>query len=50
VPSYYFKLVYDPNTNRAWAHWIANTNEARPSKPISYHDLVKRTGIEFCQA
>ncbi|EKZ98663.1 DNA/RNA non-specific endonuclease [Cupriavidus sp. HMR-1] len=47
VPSYYFKLVYDPTTNRAWAHWIANTNEARPSKPISYHELVKRTGIEF---
>jgi endonuclease G len=47
VPSYYFKLVYDQTTNRAWAHWIANTNEARPSKPISYRELVKRTGIEF---
>lgn len=47
VPEYYFKLVYDATTNRAWAHWIANTNEARPSKPISYAELVKRTGIEF---
>lgn len=47
VPDYYFKLVYDQTTNRAWAHWIANTNEAHPSKPISYRELVKRTGVEF---
>lgn len=47
VPDHYFKLVYDKTTNRAWAHWIANTNEAHPGKPISYSELVKRTGIEF---
>lgn len=47
VPEYYFKLVYDQATNRAWAHWIANTNEANPTKPISYRELVKRTGVEF---
>lgn len=47
VPEHYFKLVYDQTTNRAWAHWIANTNEAHPSKPISYRELVKRTGVEF---
>ena len=47
VPSHIFKLVYDISTNRAWAHWISNTNEARISAPISYDELVKRTGIEF---
>lgn len=47
VPAYLYKLVYDPNTNRAWAHWIANTDEARAERPISYQELVRRTGIEF---
>ena len=47
VPDYLFKLVYDPNTGRSWAHWIENTDEARPRKPISYAELVSRTGIQF---
>jgi endonuclease G len=29
-------------------HWNThNTEEARAGKPISYEELVKRTGIEF---
>lgn len=47
VPKYLYKLVYDPATARAWAHWIENTNEARVGRPISYEELVKRTNIEF---
>jgi len=47
VPSHLFKLVYDPTTQRAWAHWLENTDWARVSKPISYDELVRRTGIEF---
>lgn len=47
VPSHIYKLVYDASTNRAWAHWIQNTDNARISPPISYGELVKRTGIEF---
>ncbi|CAH1387922.1 DNA/RNA non-specific endonuclease [Candidatus Nitrotoga sp. M5] len=47
VPQHLFKLVYDPATNRAWAHWLDNTDEARVGKPISYDELVMRTGIEF---
>ncbi len=47
VPTHLFKLVYDPGTNRAWAHWVENTDEARAGKPISYRELVARTGIEF---
>ena len=47
VPKYLFKLVYDQDTNRAWAHWHLNDDATRGSKPISYAELVKRTGIEF---
>lgn len=47
VPSHLFKLVYDATTNRAWVHLLANTDWARATRPISYEDLVARTGIEF---
>jgi endonuclease G len=47
VPNYLYKLVYDATTHRAWAHWIANTDQARAGQPISYAELVQRTGIEF---
>ncbi len=47
VPQHLFKLVYDPATGRAWAHWLDNTDSARAGKPISYSELVRRTGIEF---
>lgn len=47
VPKYLFKLVYDQDTNRAWAHWHLNDDSTRGSRPISYLELVKRTGINF---
>jgi len=47
VPIHLFKLVYDPSTNKAWAHWIDNKDAAMTNKPISYTELVKRTGISF---
>ena len=47
VPAYLYKLVYDPQTNRAWAHWIENSDHTRAARPISYRELVSRTGIEF---
>jgi endonuclease G len=47
VPKYLFKLVYDQEKNRAWAYWHENSNATRASKPISYRELVKRTGVEF---
>jgi endonuclease G, mitochondrial len=47
VPKYLFKLVYDQEKNRAWAHWHLNDDATRGSRPISYGELVKRTGIEF---
>lgn len=47
VPRYLFKLVYDTSSNRAWAYWLENTDKARVEKPISYAELVVRTGIDF---
>ncbi len=47
VPSHLYKLVYDPNRKTAWAYWVENTNEANMSPPISYQELVQRTGIDF---
>lgn len=47
VPKYLFKLVYDEDKNRAWAHWHLNDDATRGSKPISYSELVQRAGINF---
>jgi len=47
VPQHLFKLVFDPSTNRIWAHWLDNRDDARVGKPISYEELVRRTGIQF---
>ncbi len=47
VPTYLYKLVYDATTQRAWAHWQANRDGEKVSPPISYQELVKRTGIDF---
>ncbi len=47
VPSHLFKMVYDEKANRAWAYVVENTNEARMSRPISYQELVRYTGIQF---
>jgi endonuclease G len=47
VPTYLFKLVYDQDKNKAWAHWHLNDDATRGSKPITYAELVKRTGINF---
>ena len=47
VPKYLFKLVYDQSRNRAWAYWSENSNATLAPKPISYAELMKRTGVEF---
>jgi endonuclease G len=47
VPQHLFKLVYDPATHRAWVNWLDNTATASAGKPISYDELVRRTGIQF---
>ena len=47
VPTHLFKLVYDPSTQKAWAHWQPNTPDARVSPPISYKELERRTGMSL---
>ena len=47
VPTYLFKLVYDATTLRAWAHWQENREGETVGQPISYQELVKRTGVEL---
>lgn len=47
VPAYLYKLVYDATTHRAWAHWQQNREGETVSRPISYGELLKRTGVEF---
>jgi endonuclease G len=47
VPAYLYKLVYDAATQRAWAYWQENREGETAGRPISYGELVKRTGVEF---
>jgi len=47
IPTHLYKLVYDPNKNIAWASWVENTNEAQMAPPITYQELVQKTGIDF---
>ncbi|MBS7776994.1 DNA/RNA non-specific endonuclease [Acidovorax sp. CCYZU-2555] len=47
VPQYFYKLVYDPSNGNSWAHWQANEPRRKVSAPITYDELVRRTGIEF---
>lgn len=47
VPKYLFKFVYDEDANRAWAYWHENSNDTKASPPISYQELVEKTGINF---
>ena len=47
VPDAIWKLVYDPSRQRAWAHWLPNTNDAKAGPPISYSELVRRTGVHW---
>ncbi|CAN7359605.1 DNA/RNA non-specific endonuclease [Acidovorax sp. LjRoot129] len=47
VPTYLYKLVYDATDKRAWAHWQENREGETVSRPISYLELVKRTGVDF---
>jgi endonuclease G len=47
IPSHLYKLVYDPAKKLAWAYWVENTDDAQISAPISYVELIQKTGIDF---
>ncbi len=47
IPQRLFKLVYDPQARRAWAHVLPNTDDARLGPPMSYADFVQATGLNL---
>ncbi len=47
VPTHLFKLVYDATTQKAWAHWRANAEDALAGRPISYGELERRIRMEL---
>ena len=47
IPSHLYKLVYDPSKKLAWAYWVENTDDAQMGPPISYVELIQKTGIDF---
>lgn len=47
VPQAMFKLVYDISLDRAWAHWLPNTEDARMQAPISHEELTRRIGFDL---
>jgi endonuclease G len=47
IPSHLYKLVFDPTKKIAWAYWVENTDDAQMNPPISYAELVLKTGINF---
>jgi len=47
IPKHLFKLVYDPSAQRSWAYWVENADGAVAGKPISYAQLVQRTGFNL---
>ncbi|MFY2658662.1 DNA/RNA non-specific endonuclease [Achromobacter xylosoxidans] len=50
VPSKLFKLVYDPQSRRAWAYLVDNTDTAKVGTPLSYDQLVQHLGIHLLPA
>ena len=47
VPTHIFKLVYDAEAKKAWAHWQQNSDDARAGPPISYSELEQRVGMKL---
>lgn len=50
VPSYLFKLVYDPAKKQAWSYILPNRDDAKVEGTYSYRDLVKMTGVQWLPA
>ena len=50
VPKVLFKLVYDAQTQAAWAYWQENREGPQNAQPISYEELARRTGLNLLPA
>lgn len=47
VPDYFWKLVYDSQTKKSWVYWLENSNDVKMSKPLTYEEFVKKTGLKL---
>ncbi len=47
VPTHLFKLVYDARQQRAWAHVLPNTADAKLGKPLAYAQFKRMTGMDL---
>ncbi|MCE2681090.1 MAG: DNA/RNA non-specific endonuclease [Burkholderiales bacterium] len=47
VPSHVWKLVQDASTQKSWAYWIENSDDAKQPELIDKETLSKRTGLHF---
>lgn len=46
-PSHMFKLVYDPSAKKSWVHLYENKPGVKVTKPISYEQFVRQTGLNL---
>lgn len=47
VPTWLYKLVYDPVTGQSWVHWQENRQGTKAGAPITYAEFVARTGLHL---
>lgn len=50
VPTRLFKLVYDQQSKRAWAHVVPNRADAQLHAPMDYKSFVSATGLKLLSA
>lgn len=49
VPDYFYKLVYDSQTKRAWAYFLPNTDDVKMTRPITYQEISQKIGVQFLE-
>jgi endonuclease G len=47
VPTHLYKLVYDPQTNNAWAYVVANEADAQIGKPLNYESFMRTAKLRL---
>ncbi len=47
APTYIYKMVFDAQKGKGWAHWQENRNGKQDARPIRLDELKKRTGIDY---
>ena len=49
IPRHLYKLVYDASTNRAWAYWLENEDEAKSASPSPIPNSCAEPASNFFQ-